>query len=103
MRCQHGSTCLFHDGPIYKTVATVKCNNVMDRKLQKGWCDDNVTVKLKRVMMFKNNHSQAKTPKPKQSIFKKIEHLPDQARKSRNRKLIPKILKRDRNKNSRQE
>lgn len=64
-RCQRGSTRLNRAGPIFRTVATVQCINVMITKSKKQLCDGSVTVLLKTALKLKNRHNQAKSSQTK--------------------------------------
>lgn len=64
-QCQRGSTRLSRDGPIFKTVATLRRNYAMNRTLQKGDRDDSATVKIKSAMTFKTIIGEPKLPNQK--------------------------------------
>ena len=68
-RCQCGSTRLFCDGQILRTVTTVRHNYAMHRILQKVERDDNATVKFKSAMTFKTMTGEPKLPNQKPSIL----------------------------------
>lgn len=68
-RWQHGSTRIFHHGQIFRTIAIVRRNYMMHKILQKGECNDSVTVKFKSVTMFKTMTGEPKLPNQKQSIL----------------------------------